>query len=94
MNIILNDIKYKVLEDYRDCFDKDEVQEMLNDIDYFNGYDYIFGDYSYEKLRLKGFYKKGNKNINATNNFDNIKDYIENYCSYGCKYFILEKVDK
>ena len=93
MNIVLNNNKYKIIEDYRDCFDKDEVQEKLNDIDYFDGYDYILGDYSYDKLRLKGFYKKDNKNVNDTNNYEKIKEYIDNYCSYGCKYFILEKID-
>ena len=93
MNIVLNNNKYKIIEDYRDCFDKDEVQEKLNYIDYFDGYDYILGDYSYDKLRLKGFYKKDNKNVNDTNNYEKIKEYIDNYCSYGCKYFILEKID-
>ena len=85
-------IEYKVLKDYRDCFDKEEVQTKIEDTDYFNNYDYILGDYSYDKLRLKGFYKKDNKNVTAANNYDNIDDYIENYCSYGCKYFILEKI--
>ena len=94
MKIILNEIEYKLLEDYRDCFLLDEVKEKLNDTDYFNEFDYILGDYSYDKLRLKGFYKKDNKNAKELNSFEFIKDYINDYCSYGCKYFILEKVSK
>ena len=94
MKIIINDLEYKIVEDYRDCFDYEELKSKLEDTDYFSTYDYIFGDYSYEKLRLKGFYKKGNKNINIINNYDNIKKYIEDYCSYGCKYFIIEKISK
>lgn len=89
--IVINEIEYELIENYRDCFILEEVKEKLNDTDYFNNFDYILGDYSYEKLRLKGFYKKDNKNVTKVNNFDNVKDYIDNYCSYGCKYFILEK---
>ena len=91
MKIILNGYEYSIVEDYIDCFDKEEVQEKLKDLDYFDNYDYILGDYSYDKLRLKGFYNNKNKNVNANNNYDDIKKYINEYCSYGCKYFILEK---
>lgn len=94
MKVVLNNMEYDVIEDYRDCLDKDELQEKLKDIDYFDNYDYILGDYSYDKLRLKGFCNKSNKNKNASNDYDNIKKYIEEYCSYGCKYFILEKKNK
>ena len=94
MKIILNDIEYKLIDNYRECFNKEEIQEKLKDVDYFNSYDYILGDYSYDKLRLKGFYNKNNKSVNSTNNYDSIKQYISDYCSYGCKYFILERVSK
>lgn len=91
MKIVLNNLEYEILENYRDCLDKEELQEKMNDIDYFDNFDYILGDYSYDKLRLKGFCKKKNKIRNSSNDYDNIKKYIEEYCSYGCKYFILEK---
>ena len=92
MKIVINDIEYKLIENYRDCFDLNEIKEKMADTDYFDNYDYILGDYAYDKLRLKGFYSKDNKNANKINNYDNIKEYINNYCSYGCKYYILEKV--
>ena len=92
MKIIIRNQEYKLVENYRDCFDLSLVNEKLNDVDYFDTYDYILGDFAYDKLRLKGFYKKDNTNANKINSYDNIKDYIENYCSFGCKYFILEKI--
>lgn len=92
MKIVINDIEYKLIENYRDCFDLNEIKEKMADTDYFDNYDYILGDYAYDKLRLKGFYSKDNKNANKINNYDDIKEYINNYCSYGCKYYILEKV--
>jgi len=94
MKKIINDIEYEIVEDNKDCFNQQEVQEKLADTDYFNDYDYILGDYSYDKLRLKGFYSKENKKVSDINNYDKIKDYIENYCSFGCRYFILKKISK
>jgi len=84
--------KYKLIEDYNDGFNEEEVKEKYTD--YFEGYDYIVGDIAYSKLRLKGFNKKGNKNFNAINDFANLKKYIKENCAYGCKYFVLEKIQK
>ncbi len=94
MKIVIRNQEYNLIENYRDCFNATDVNEKLNDVEYFDNYDYILGDYAYDKLRLKGFYKKDNKNTTEINNYDNIKKYIENYCSYGCKYFVLEKINK
>ena len=94
MQIKLNGIEYKLIENYMDGFNLEEITEKINDTDYFESFDYILGDYSYDKLRLKGFYRKNNKNVKDFNNYDGIKDYIKEYCSYGCRYFILEKVVK
>ena len=69
-----------------------EVKEKIDDTDYFETFDYILGDYSYDKLRLKGFYKKNNKKATEINSYEKITEYIKDYCSYGCRYFILEKV--
>ena len=92
MKTIINNIEYEVIENLGDCFDQALIQEKLTDVDYFDNYDYILGDFSYDKLRLKGFYEKNNKNANSINNYEKINDYISNYCSYGCKYFILKKI--
>lgn len=89
MEIELNEIKYEVIKDYREGFDKEAVMEKTTD--YFNDYDYILGDWAYGKLRLKGFYKNSNKKVNDINNYDKIDDYIKDNCAYDCRYFILEK---
>ena len=52
--------KYTLEKSHRDCFDLEEFIDTYTD--YFNPFDYIVGDYSYDKLRLKGFYKSDNKN--------------------------------
>ena len=90
--IKLNDIEYEIVENINNCFNIDEVQERIQETDYFNNYDYIFGDYSYDKIRLKGFNDSNSKNVNEINDIKIIDDYKKNYCSYGANTFLLKKV--
>lgn len=89
MNKKINDQEFKLIKD-KDGFDKEEVEAKLTD--YFDSYDYIVGDWSYGKLRLKGFCKKDNEKLNKTNDYDHLDEYIKNNCAYGCRYFVLERV--
>lgn len=90
--IILLNQEYEVIKDKDDAFDSELVTSLVTD--YFIPYDYIFGDYSYGKLRLKGFYRDDNKKSNKINKYSMLDNYIKNYCSYGCKFFVLEKIKK
>lgn len=87
----LLDQEYKLIKDNGECFDLELVKEKMTD--YFKDYDYIVGDIAYSKLRLKGFTKKDNKMNNEINDFDRLDKYILENCAYGCKYFILEKIN-
>lgn len=87
----LLDQDYKLIKDNGECFDLEIVKEKITD--YFKDYDYIVGDIAYSKLRLKGFTKKDNKMNNEINDFDRLDKYILENCAYGCKYFILEKIN-
>ena len=72
-----------------------KVSEVIDYFtDYFDDFDYVLGDYSYDKLRLKGFYDKNNKNVKEWNNYSYIDKYLKDYCSYDCRYFILKKTIK
>lgn len=88
--VTLENNEYELVKDYKEAFHLEEVQEKYTD--YFKDYDYIFGDYSYEKLRLKGFYDSKNKNKKQINDIKGLDSYIENYCAYECRYFLLKKV--
>ena len=83
---------YNLIENYKDGFNQDEFKEKYTE--YFEPYDFIIGDYSYGKLRLKGFCTKLNKICNKINDIKFKDDYIKNLCSYECRYYILEKVKK
>ena len=89
---IINEIEYEIVTDNRDGFDEEELLKRVTD--YFYEYDYIFGDWAYGKLRLKGFNDKKNKKVNEINNIEKLDEYIEKNCAYGCRYFLIKKVRK
>ena len=90
--MILNQKKYEIIKNEKEGFDKEEVESLLTD--YFDSYDYILGDWAYGKLRLKGFYKSDNKNKKVYNDYEGIDKYIKDKCAFGCKHFILKKIEK
>ena len=83
--------KYEIVKGEK-YFDKELVDTLLTY--YFEPYDYIFCDYAYDKLRLKGYYNSNNENRNSINDIKDLDDYIKNYCAYGCHYFLLKKNKK
>ena len=92
MKVVVENNEYKLVKDNREGYDEEAFQARVTD--YFYDYDYIFGDWAYGKLRLKGFYKKDNKKVTKINDISNLDEYIEKNCAYGCRYFLLEKVTK
>ena len=88
--VVINNVEYEVIRNDQDCIDIDLLQEKITD--YFYAYDYIFGDYAYEKVRLKGYYDSNNKNANKINDIKFLDNYIKEYCSYGSKVFLLKKI--
>ena len=88
--IEINGIQYEILRNDNNCIDKELLAEKITD--YFEPYDYILGDYAYEKVRLKGYYEADNKKSSSINSIKTMDDYIKNYCSYGAKIFLLKKI--
>lgn len=88
--ININNQEYELIKEYREGFDLAETQNKLTE--YFDNYDYILGDWAYDKLRLKGFCEKTNKQFNTINDYTKIDEYIKENCAYNCKYFILKKI--
>lgn len=83
--------KYIVIKDYKNGFSKEEVEKRYTD--YFDPFDYIVGDWSYGKLRLKGFYDKNSKECKELNTIENVEKYLKEFCSYECRYFVLKRQD-
>ena len=91
MEIKVNNHTYEVIKNEKDAIDNEVLAEKITD--YYDEFDYIFGDWAYGKLRLKGFNDKGNKNFKPINDYRIIDKYIKDYCAYGCRHFILKKKD-
>ena len=87
--IKLEDIEYELIKNYKDGYDEELLKNKYTD--YFEPYDYIFGDFSYDQLRLKGFYEHNNPSVNKNNDIEILDNYIINYCAYDCRYFLLKK---
>ncbi|AXP52747.1 DUF1027 domain-containing protein [Staphylococcus aureus] len=83
---------FELIENYLECFNEEQFIARYSDI--LDKYDYIVGDYGYDQLRLKGFYKDSNKKAEMSKRFSNIQDYIFEYCNFGCPYFVLRHLSK
>lgn len=88
--IEIDGLSYDLVRNEKDCFNIDELKNIVTD--YFYEFDYIFGDYAYDKIRLKGYFDSDNEKVNKINDIKFLDEYIKNYCAYGAKYFLLKKV--
>lgn len=87
--IKINEIEYEIIRNDNNCINIEELSEKITE--YFDDFDYIVGDYSYDKVRLKGYYETTNKNKKEFNDIKNLENYIKEYCSYGARIFVLKK---
>lgn len=84
-----NEINYELIKNFKEGFDFEEIQTRFTD--YFEKFDFVFGDWAYGKLRLKGFYESNNKNVKNFNDIKELDKYIEENCAVDCRYFLLKK---
>jgi len=87
--IQLEDKYYEIIENKNNCLNISDLKEKYTD--YFDDFDYILGDYAYNKLRLKGFCESQNKRCNSINNIKIKEKYLEEQCAYKCNYFLIKK---
>lgn len=90
--IELNGKQYELIENSRDGFQTEAINERYSDV--LKKYDYIVGDWGYSQLRLKGFYHPEHGNASYNTRIDMLDDYLLEYCNFGCAFFVLKKVDE
>lgn len=83
--------KYRIKTNYREALDLELLEERYSDL--LEKYDYIVGDMSYGKLRLRGFYNDSDKKAPIDMKIAHLDDYLLEYCSFGCAYFVLESLE-
>lgn len=81
---------FHLVENYHDAFDAEKLEQRFSNI--FDKYDYIVGDWGFEQLRLKGFFSESRKKMQSENRIDRLEDYLNEYCNYGCAYFVLRRI--
>lgn len=89
--LTINGLKYGIIEDYREAFDSEKLEERYSPI--LEKYDYIVADWGYDQLRLKGFYKDQNRKVPQEKRIGQLEDYIYEYCNFGAPYFVIERLE-
>ncbi|WP_195575722.1 YutD family protein [Paenibacillus sp. 1001270B_150601_E10] len=81
---------YELVQEHRTAWNPEVFRDRYSEV--LDRYDYIVGDWGYNQLRLKGFFKDNHPKSTKDSSVSSIMDYINEYCNFGCAYFILEKV--
>ncbi|WP_225419674.1 YutD-like domain-containing protein [Lapidilactobacillus wuchangensis] len=87
--IMVNNHAYQLVYDYRAGFDPERFGQRFETI--LNKYDYIVGDWGFEQLRLRGFYQSQNRTANRDQIITTLEDYINDFCNFGCAFFVLQR---
>lgn len=90
--IYLGGRTFELIIDHKNGYNFEAFRERYSDV--LDRYDYIVGDWGYNQLRLKGFFKESNQKATKETSAAAIQDYLNEYCNFGCAYFILEKVNQ
>lgn len=80
---------YEVMIDYKEGFEQEAVEERYSEI--LKKYDYVVGDWGYDQLRLKGFYRDNHGKATFDTKISTLEDYLYEHCNFGCSYFVLQK---
>ena len=87
--IVIGNKSYEVLKDHRNGWNLEAFRERYSEV--LDRYDYIVGDWGYNQLRLKGFYRDNHPKVAKDSTFSSMSDYINEYCNFGCAHFVLQK---
>ncbi|MGF9911662.1 YutD family protein [Paenibacillus ehimensis] len=81
---------YEVVVDHKNGWRFEAFRDRYSEV--LERYDYIVGDWGYSQLRLRGFFKDNHPKATKDSMISTLQDYLNEYCNFGCAYFILEKV--
>ncbi|GAA0326744.1 YutD family protein [Bacillus carboniphilus] len=88
--ITIQNVQYEVIEDFREGFNEEAFRERYSEI--LTKYDYIVGDWGYGQLRLRGFFDDQNPKATFDNKISTLKEYLYEYCNFGCAYFVAKRI--
>ena len=88
--VLAEQLTFELVENQNDAFDATVFGQRFSEV--LTKFDYIVGDWSNEQLRLRGFYKDV-RPVTDAEKISRLEDYLLEYCSYGCAYFVLENAE-
>lgn len=88
--IVVNGNQYELVKEFRNGWNPEAFQSRYSEI--LDKYDYIVGDWGFGQLRLRGFYDDSRKKVPADSKISTLEEYLQEYCNFGCAYFVLRKV--
>ncbi|WP_336774676.1 YutD family protein [Paenibacillus sp. MMO-58] len=80
---------YELIHENRNGWNADAFKDRYSEV--LERYDFIIGDWGYSQLRLKGFFRDNHMKATKDSAYSGMSDYINEYCNFGCAYFVLEK---
>lgn len=80
---------YEIIKNHREGWNPEVFKERYSEV--LDRYDYIVGDWGYNQLRLKGFYRDPQRG-NKESLYYSIEDYIVEHCNFGCAHFVLKRI--
>ncbi|WP_028549505.1 YutD family protein [Paenibacillus sp. UNC451MF] len=81
---------YEVVVDHKNGWKPDAFRDRYSEV--LERYDFIVGDWGYNQLRLRGFFKDAHPKATKETSIATLQDYLNEYCNFGCAYFIIEKI--
>lgn len=83
--------EYELLTNHRNGWDPEAFKRRFSEI--LDKYDFIVGDWGYGQLRLKGFFADHRSRATAETRISYLEEYLNEFCNFGCAYFVLKKVN-
>ncbi|MFC0332836.1 YutD family protein [Paenibacillus sepulcri] len=85
----INGRAYELIHENKDGWNPEAFRERFSEV--LERYDYVIGDWGYNQLRLKGFFRDNHPKATRDSAFSSMLDYINEYCNFGCAYFVLQR---
>jgi uncharacterized protein YutD len=82
---------FTLVHEHKNGWNAEAFKERYSEV--LDRYDYIVGDWGYSQLRLRGFYREGHPRATKETMIAGLVDYLNEYCNFGCAYFVLNKVE-
>ncbi|GIQ68417.1 DUF1027 domain-containing protein [Xylanibacillus composti] len=81
---------YELIHEHKNGWNQESFRARYSEV--LERYDYIVGDWGYNQLRLKGFFRDNHPKASKDALIGTVQDYLNEYCNFGCAYFVLQKV--